>query len=99
MNDRILTLNVPPAIESAVIDALLASEHCEGFTTAIVNGHSVSSAHYTITEQVTGRQKRVEIRILCDEPGSSAILEELKTYSGAGIRYWLTPLILEGQLV
>lgn len=99
MRDRVLVLNMPPAMEDMVIDALLASEHCEGFTTSQVNGHSTHSTHYTITEQVTGRQKRIQIEILCDESGALGILDDLQQFTGAGIRYWSVPVLLEGQLV
>lgn len=99
MKNQLLTLNMPPVMEELVIDALLSSEHCEGFTTSTVNGHSVNSLNYTITEQVTGRQKRIQIEILCTDEESDALLIELKQFAGAGIRYWRTAVLSEGQLV
>lgn len=98
MKDQLLTLNLPTPLEDTVIDVLLESQHCEGFTASQVNGHSINTRHYSITEQVTGRQRRVQIEILCSLESANALVRELGRFAGAGIRYWRISVADQGQI-
>ncbi len=96
---RLLTLNAPPALEDTLIDWLLAHPDCPGFSAVQIAGHSRDTRSYSIMEQVTGRQRRVQIQIMLDAQACSALITHLHSeFSHAGIRYWVTPLVEEGRL-
>jgi hypothetical protein len=98
MSEVILMLVVPPELEETVIDWLLAREEISGFTGQTVYGHSREHGGFSLVEQVTGRQRRVMFQVQTDETTARALLAALGgDLSGAGIRYWVVPVVAAGR--
>jgi Protein of unknown function (DUF3240) len=93
-NDRLVILNVPSALEEAVVDCLLTLESEHGFTSFPVNLHQHEHKGLSLAEQVSGRQKQTCFQIHVDEAGAGHLLKQLQAdFAGAGIQYWVIPLL------
>ena len=94
-----VTINVAPAGEERVIDWLLGLEDVAGFTSYAAFGHGASHEDLTIAEQVTGRQRRVEIRLEIGLPGLDAFVTALTAaFSGTDLYYFVQPVLRSGHL-
>jgi hypothetical protein len=94
-----VTINVAPAAEERLMDWLLGREETTGFTSCAAYGHGASHDDLSIAEQVTGRQRRVEIRIEL----AHAVLEPLLAsliaeFQGTDLYYYATPILRSGHL-
>lgn len=99
MGAVLLILIAPPELEESLVDWLLAREEISGFTGQPAYGHSRSHGGFSLVEQVTGRQRRVMYQVQTDEPTARSLLEALRRdLAGAGLRYWLAPLLEAGPL-
>jgi hypothetical protein len=95
--EYLVTLNVPPGLEEAVVDNLLGLESEHGFSSYIVNSHDHKNEGLSLLEQVTGRQKQVRFQMYVPEQGLPVLLAQLRQeFSGAGIHYWVMPVIENG---
>lgn len=100
-NDKeyLVTLNVPPGLEEAVVDNLLVLESEHGFSSYIVNSHDHKNEGLSLLEQVTGRQKKIRFQLYMPAQGLPVLLEQLsQEFSGSGIHYRVTPVIDSGTL-
>ncbi|MFZ2449388.1 MAG: DUF3240 family protein [Methylovulum miyakonense] len=98
-NEYLLTLNVPPSLEEAVVDSLLTLEAEHGFSSLPVNAHHHENQGLSLAEQVSGRQKRIRFQMYVDAQGLAELLTLLKAeFSGAGIQYWVLPVIEKGVI-
>lgn len=86
-----LVLNASPALEEDVVDYLLQHESVDGFTSFAAYGHGTRGT-MTVTEQVTGRRKRVQFEVLIDEEHVPSVTQPLKQRFGTDIRYWQLPV-------
>ena len=103
-----LSLLGSPALEEKLLDQLLRSPHDLTFTShscASHGGHSQDGHGGHIhggldaSEQVLGRARAVLVQVLVPEALARQLLQDLEAlFSGSGLRYWLTPVIEEGQL-
>lgn len=92
--DCLVILNVPSALEEAVVDCLLTLESEHGFTSFPVNVHHHENKGLSLAEQVSGRQKQICFQIHIDEDGAGVLLKRLKEeFAGAGIQFWVVPMI------
>ncbi len=101
MSDQefLVTLNVPPALEEAMVDCLLTFESEHGFSSLEVNAHDHRNEGLSLAEQVTGRQKKIRFQMYIEQKALPLLLERLKSeFSGAGIHYWVLPVIKNGFL-
>jgi len=100
MRDQyLLTLNIPQNLEEAMVDCLLQLESELGFSSSPVNVHHHQNLGLSLTEQVTGRQKRVRFQIDVRAEDLPPLLLMLKEgFSGTGIRYWVLPIIEHGVM-
>ena len=101
MNSKeyLVTLNVPPSLEEAVVDCLLTLESEHGFSSFPVNSHDHRNEGLSLAEQVTGRQKKIRFQMYVPEQGLAALLEQLRAeFSGSGINYWVLPVIENGVI-
>lgn len=99
MNDRLLIINVPSALEEAVVDCLLTLESEHGFSSFPVNVHHHENKGLSLAEQVTGRQKQICFQIHINEEGAKVLLSRLqKEFTGAGIQYWVMPMLAGDQI-
>lgn len=95
----LLTLVVPPSLEETLIDWLLMQENISGFSSVEINGHGSRSAHLSIFEQVTGRQKRIQFQIHTELTIANSMIEALKLkYPNTGLHYMLTPVLGTGKI-
>ncbi|HID82743.1 MAG TPA: DUF3240 domain-containing protein [Chromatiales bacterium] len=98
-DQQLLVLSVPPALEDSLVDWLLENENCAGFTSSLAYGHSHNTQNYNLTEQVTGRQKRIQFQLFGNSQANRAIINGLENeYKNSGLHYWLMPVIEEGRL-
>ncbi len=96
---QLLVLSVPPALSDSLVDWLLENENARGFTSSTVRGHSRDTRDYNITEQVTGRQKRVQFQLVGKTDAIQDLISSLKTdFHQTGVHYWVVPILDEGQL-
>jgi len=94
-----LTINVAPAAEERVIDWLLGLDHVAGFTSCAAFGHGASHDDLSIAEQVTGRQRRVEIRLEISSTGLDAFVGALTAvFDGTDLYYYVQPVLRSGHL-
>lgn len=95
-----LSLLGAPALEEKLLDQLLQSPHDLTFTSqgcASHGGHSDDSLD--ASEQVLGRARAVLVQVLIPESIARQLIDDLGVlFSGSGLRYWLTPVLEEGQL-
>ena len=93
----LVTLNVPPSLEEAMVDCLLTFESEDGFSSYPVNAHDHRNEGLSLTEQVSGRQKKIRFQMYLPEQGFSDLLDKLKNeFDGSGIHYWVLPVIRNG---
>lgn len=95
-----LSLLGAPALEEKLLDQLLQSPHDLTFTShscASHGGHGFDGLD--VNEQVLGRARAVLVQVLVPETVARHLVADLKTlFSGSGLRYWLTPIIEEGDI-
>lgn len=87
----LLVLNIPPALEDDMVDYLLELEEVKGFTSFIAQGHG-GGERLTVTEQVSGRRKRVQFEIIVDAEIADVIVAGLSARVGKDIAYWQLPV-------
>ena len=98
IQEYLLTLNVPPLLEEAMVDCLLSIES-DGFSSLIVNAHGSDHQHLSLAEQVSGRQKQVRFQMYVSEQQLSELIELLKkNFSGGNIHYWVMPVLQSGSI-
>jgi predicted transcriptional regulator len=94
-----VTLSIAPALEERVIDWLLARGDVAAFTSAVVYAYGADSRSLSVAEQVSGRQRRVELAIELPAIAVESWLEELATaFVGREVGYRVTPVLLSGHL-
>lgn len=97
IEEYLVTLNVPPSLEEAVVDCLLTFESEHGFSTFPVYSHDHKNEGLSLAEQVSGRQKKVRFQMYVPEQRLAALLAQLRIeFSDSGIKYWVMPVIENG---
>lgn len=97
--EYLVTLGVPPSLEEAVVDCLLTFESEHGFSSFPVNSHDHRNEGLSLAEQVSGRQEKIRFQTFVPADGLAQLLAQLRTeFSGAGIRYWVLPVIENGVI-
>ncbi len=94
----LLVLIAPPGVEEALVDFLLAQEHFSGFSAQKVDG-SPAHGRLTLAEQVTGRKRQVMFQVHAPGDEVRELVERLREdFRGAGLHYWITPVIEAGPI-
>jgi len=98
--ENLVSINVPPILEEAFVDFLLAIDLIEDFSSSVVNAHNCCAHEkMSLAEQVAGRQKQVNFRVYMLEAHCSDFIYQLKQgFTGAGIQYWVLPVLAKGKL-
>lgn len=100
MSELCLTLLCPPALEEKLLDLLLMSPEAAVFTSAPVAAHGLAFGRLSASEQVLGRAQATQVQVLLALAHKDALLAAVQMqFSGAGLRYWLTPIAEEGAIV
>lgn len=99
--DVCLTLVIPPALEDALVDFLLARSETVGhFTSGPVDAHGGDISYGSTAEQVRGRARRLRLQALMVNADVHRLLDELRTQlPGADIYFWTAPLLQAGRLL
>ena len=63
MDDYLLIIYSPPALEETLVDWLLEQDQLSGFSTTEAYGHGSRQDAMSLKEQVSGRQKRMTIQL------------------------------------
>ena len=99
MSDLACSLLCPPAVEEKLLDALLLRYADELFTSVPTFAHGVAHGALSSSEQVLGRASNVLVQILLSRPEWVELRGVLASeFAGTGIRWWLTPVLEEGDL-
>jgi hypothetical protein len=94
-----VTINVAPAAEERLIDWLLGRDETAGFTSCAAFGHGTNHDELSVAEQVTGRQRRVEVRLEIAETAIESFLAALiAEFAGTDLHYFVTPVLRSGHL-
>lgn len=95
----LLTLVAAPVMEETLVDWLLQHERVIGFSSVAIDGHGARDTHYSLLEQVTGRQRRIQFMAHMPEETARALIAELQQkYAGTGLHYMMTPVLETGQI-
>jgi len=95
----LVTINVPPLLEEAVVDCLLAIDATDGFSSLVVSAHGSEHETLSLAEQVAGRKKQIRFQMYVPEQQIKVLIERLKQdFSGAGIHYWVMPVLESGSI-
>lgn len=97
--EYLVTINVHPSLEEAMVDCLLTFEYEDGFSSFPVNAHDHRNEGLSLAEQVAGRQRIIRFQMYVPEDELQALVEKLKNnFSGSGIHYWVLPVIDNGYI-
>jgi hypothetical protein len=97
--EYLVTLNIPPSLEEMMVDSLLMLEAEHGFSSFPISAHHYDNKGLSLSEQVTGRQKRIRFQMYVPVQKLPELLEQLRQeFSGSGIQYWVLPVIENGVI-
>ncbi len=90
----LVTINVPPSLEEAMVDCLLTFETAQGFSSFPVSAHDHRNEGLSLAEQVTGRQRKIRFQMYIDKEHVSALLTKIKAdFTGSGLHFWVVPVL------
>jgi len=96
----VVSLICAPQLEEALLDTLLVYFGNEVFTSMPIASHGTHPQLLSPAERVLGRQRSVYIRALLSHEETEELVRLLKKdFQGTGIRYWASPIALEGEIV
>lgn len=94
-----VTLTLAPALEERIIDWLLGRQDVDTFTGYAAYAHAATGSDLSVAEQVSGRRRRVEIRIELRAEALDHWLAELsEAFGGADVSYFVVPILRSGRL-
>ena len=94
-----LVLLGAPSLEEKLLDVLLDAVGDEVFTSIPTFSHGTSHGRLSSVEQVMGRSAAVQIQILVTEQEMPDLVQRLREeFRGTGLRYWASPLALDGEI-
>jgi hypothetical protein len=94
-----MTLSVPPAVEERLVDWLLGRDDVAAFTSHTTHAHGSPSRELSVAEQVSGRQRRVELRLELPAARVDEWLGALAAdFGGADVEYFVSPILRSGRL-
>jgi len=97
--EYLVTINVPPLLEEAVVDCLLAIEAADGFSSLVVSAHGSEHETLSLAEQVAGRKKQIRFQMYVPELQVEVLIDRLRQdFSGGGIHYWVMPVLESGAI-
>ena len=92
-------LSLAPTLEERMIDWLLGREDIETFTGYTTYSHGAAGGDLSVAEQVSGRRRRVELRVELKSAAADDWLAALgDRFAGADISYFVAPILRSGRL-
>jgi hypothetical protein len=99
MSELCLTILCPSAVEEKLLDLLLLSPSVAVFTSASTAAHGLATGSLSQTEQVLGRAFAIQVQVVIPDAERQALLGRLQAqFAGAGLRYWITPVVEIGEI-
>ena len=100
MSELCLTLLCPPAIEEKLLDLLrMAPNIATVFTSTPTAAHGLAHENLDQTEQVLGRARATAVQVILAASAKATLLEAIRRqFAGAGLRYWVTPVVEAGEI-
>ena len=99
MSELCLTLLCPPALEEKLLDLLLTAPETAVFTSTPTAEHGLSFGRLSPIEQVLGRSLAIQVQVLLTATDKQVVLEAIRQqFAGAGLRFWVTPVIEAGEI-
>ena len=100
MSDLCLTILCPSAIDERLLDALLMAGEVEVFTSARASAHGLDHHRLSTSEQVLGLAIMTQVQALLRTEHRDTVLASLASqFAGAGLRYWITPVVAAGEFI
>jgi hypothetical protein len=94
-----LTLLCSPTLEEKLLDLLLEEASGNVFTSPPASSHGLHHAQMATEEQVLGRGAAMQVQIVVDDTQLNALVQRVReAFHGTGLRYWASPLALEGEI-
>jgi hypothetical protein len=93
----LLVMNFNPELEEDMVDYLLGLVDVEGFTSYPVRGHGMHG-DLSLSEQVSGRRKRLQMEMLIEQEVAGTVLDGIKASVGRDVVWWLQPVISGGRI-
>jgi hypothetical protein len=98
MAELCLTLLCPSAVEENLLDVLLMLPSVAVFTSAPTAAHGLHAARLSQAEQVLGRAFATQVQVVFAEADKETVFATIQNqFAGAGLRYWLSPVIEAGE--
>lgn len=98
MADVLLNLACPLVFEERVLDTLLAVGGTGIFTSISASAHGLVHGALSPEEQVIGRSGASLVQVLVDAEELEALLAQLQSeLPRTGVRFWVTPVIRQGE--
>lgn len=99
MSELCLTILCPPAVEEKLLDLLLLLPAAAVFTSAPTAAHGLAFGNLNQTEQVLGRAFATQVQVVIPIADKINLLGSIQTqFAGAGLRYWISPVIEAGEI-
>ncbi len=99
MSELCLNILCPPAVEEKLLDLLLLLPAAAVFTSAPTAAHGLDFGKLNQTEQVLGRAFATQVQVIIPIADKPALLGSIQAqFAGAGLRYWITPVIEAGEI-
>lgn len=98
---RSLVLQIPAALEEAVIDVMLDHEEAAraGFVSRDVRFHGDAAIYHSVIEQIRGHTRVVEITVTLPEPTIRELLDKLAAeLPGRGLTWKIAPIVETGAI-
>lgn len=86
-------------IEEKLLDLILTGFPDDIFTSMPIASHGTLPGQMSAIEQVIGRSASVCVQVLISAE-ESLVLQELlrRDFVGTGLRFWATPIVLDGEI-
>ena len=99
MSELCLTLLCPLAVEEKLLDLLLMSPSATVFTSSTTATHGLDHENLDQMEQVLGRALATQVQVIIGAADKGALLDAIRQqFAGAGLRYWVTPVVEAGEI-
>jgi len=99
MSKFCITLICPREVEEKLLDTLLTRVGDEVFTSTPTFSHGTAQGRLSNLEKVLGRSRSVQVQLITTDAECQQLIQVLvQQFKGTGLRYWATPLSLEGEV-
>ena len=99
MSEFCLNILCPPAAEEKLLDLLLMTTNAAVFTSTATAAHGLDHGQLDQMEQVLGRARATQVQVIVTASEQAPLLAALRSqFAGAGLRYWVLPVLEAGEI-